>query len=777
VTLYNCSVSDSLHADLNLTYNSTLTMINCTYASYNDSGGLLYWGNWLMVQAVFESNGTPIPGVDIMVTDNDMPVYATQKYVGTDPKTNALGYIGPVPVVASTSSYGCMPAINVTKINSKYEHSLSSSYGQKNKNLENIDMSINRVVQLVFDVTGPGPVTNLQATALSGTEINISWIPPVDVDLKNVRIFKKTGVDWNQIGSNKTNQDFFIAKGLSDKTFYEFQLIAIDWEDLPNPSEAKYVNATTWDITAPAKPENLTAKLVEGGAVTIQWSTNTETDLDGYYLFCSNPVSGGWKAAVTVDATTTEHAFTGLTSETDYSFYIEAFDDWAPVPNNSTMSDILMATTLDITSPEAPSISLPNNTNKDVLRIKGQLKDKTPNGTKKDDLLSIIIHNDRTGFSNTSTAAGGIFDRNISLMQGNNVINVFARDVSNNEGSNFTKTVYCDSIAPVAVSQGNLDIFTGETVNLDSNGSEDNVGITEYIWTFIYDNATVTLTGALGEFTFDLAHHYLVTLTVRDLLGNEDITSFWINVTVEFIPEPDITPPSMLDTTPADQGYDINISTEISILFDEYLNIWNTTITLHEGISQVPGTTDVSGVSVTFTPTTDLEYNTTYVVNVTAEDMAGNLFTTEWEFTTELDPYEPPITTEDGNETDDDGLTTETLVTIVIVIIIIIVVLVVLIVLIRKTMTEKDLIHDEVRVDEEEEVGWACPECGTALSEGITYCYECGAEFTEEEAMEAGGVKEDEVEDVDEEDIEDDEDEEEVEDVDEEDLEDEDVEE
>jgi hypothetical protein len=287
----------------------------------------------------------------------------------------------------------------------------------------------------------------------------------------------------------------------------------------------------------------------------------------------------------------------------------------------------------------------------------------------------------------------------------------------------------------------------------------------------------VTLTGAIGEFTFDLAHHYLVTLTVRDLLGNEDVTSFWINVTVEFIPEPDITPPSVLDTTPADQGYDINISTEISILFDEYLNIWNTTITLHEGISQVPGTTDVSGVSVTFTPTTDLEYNTTYVVNVTAEDMAGNLFTTEWEFTTELDPYEPPITTEDGNETDDDGLTTETLVTIVIVIIIIIVVLVVLIVLIRKTMTEKDLIHDEVRVDEEEEVGWACPECGTALSEGITYCYECGAEFTEEEAMEAGGVKEDEVEDVDEEDIEDDEDEEEVEDVDEEDLEDEDVEE
>ncbi len=108
---------------------------------------------------------------------------------------------------------------------------------------------------------------------------------------------------------------------------------------------------------------------------------------------------------------------------------------------------------------------------------------------------------------------------------------------------------------------------------------------------------------------------------------------------------------------------------------------------------------------------------------------------------------------------------------IVIVIILIFVALIVVVILIKKSMTERDLIDDEIRVgDEEEAAGWACPKCGTALSEGITYCYECGAEFTEEEAKEAGGIREEDIEDVDEDEIEEDDDEE-VEDVDEDEME------
>jgi len=609
MTIYNTVFANSLSEDVNMTYNSSATFINCSYSAANATDGILHWGNWLMVQAVFEGNSTPIEGVDVMVTDNDSPLYASSKYVGTDPKTNATGWIGPVPAIATTYDHSNLSTINITKVYSKYEYSMSSSYGLKNKKLENVDVMTNNAVQLVFDITGPAPVTNFQANVLSGTEINLSWTPPADADFKNVVLFEADDLGYYQ-QIDTVDEMFVVLTGLEDKTTYNFSIMCMDNEITPNPSGPVYVNATTWDLTAPTSPFNVTAKNISGRAITVQWDANTEDDLDGYYVFSSNPDTTGWNPAVTVDVTTTEHEFTGLVSETEYNFYVEAFDDW-PTPNNSTRSDILTVTTLDITAPGVPNINLPNSTTLTFLNIRGQLMDK--------ESLLIVIHSDTRGYFNTTTGTGGIINQTIPLTNGDNVVNIHARDAANNEGDKFTHTIFCDSEAPVATAQENLDIEEGDEVVFDANGSTDNFGIVEYTWAFIYGNATKTLTGESVNFTFDNVHNHLVTLTVEDNLGNTGVTTFWVNVTEKYIEPVDDVLPKVDDHKPADQAYDINVSVAIEVEFSELVNPLNTVISLYQGTSVIDGSSVVStdSLSAKFTATGKLTYNTTYRVNVT----------------------------------------------------------------------------------------------------------------------------------------------------------------
>jgi len=57
---------------------------------------------------------------------------------------------------------------------------------------------------------------------------------------------------------------------------------------------------------------------------------------------------------------------------------------------------------------------------------------------------------------------------------------------------------------------------------LDGAASTDNVGVTNYTWTFTYDGTTRTLYGPLAAFRFTVAGNYTVILAVRDAAGNSD---------------------------------------------------------------------------------------------------------------------------------------------------------------------------------------------------------------------------------------------------------------
>ncbi|GEM_PF-3145869 len=86
-----------------------------------------------------------------------------------------------------------------------------------------------------------------------------------------------------------------------------------------------------------------------------------------------------------------------------------------------------------------------------------------------------------------------------------------------------------DTEPPVADAGPDQFVYVGETVTFNGSNSTDNVGITNYTWSF-YDNSTIFLYGMVVNYTFNNPGVYEVTLNVSDAAGNWDTDT--MNVTV-----------------------------------------------------------------------------------------------------------------------------------------------------------------------------------------------------------------------------------------------------
>jgi hypothetical protein len=114
--------------------------------------------------------------------------------------------------------------------------------------------------------------------------------------------------------------------------------------------------------------------------------------------------------------------------------------------------------------------------------------------------------------------------------------------------------------------------------------------------------------------------HYVVTIQITDNAGNSNET------TVDFIVD---IAPVMIAHSPTGNG--VAISSAIGVTFSKAMNESSVEVVL----DGVIGTTTWSGNALAFMPSSALAYDTTYSVNVSGKDLAGNpLGTTTWTFTT-----------------------------------------------------------------------------------------------------------------------------------------------
>jgi chitodextrinase len=184
------------------------------------------------------------------------------------------------------------------------------------------------------DTTAPTVPAGLTGTAVSSSQVNLSWNASTD----NVGV---TGyiVYLNNTQLAATSATSFSHTGLSPSTIYNYRVSAFD--AVPNHSTwtATPVAVTTplpADTAAPSAPIGLTAVAVSSTQINLSWNASTDNrGVTGYRLY-----RGG--ALLATLGTVTTYQNTGLAVSTSYSYTVQALD---AAGNASAQSAAAAATT------------------------------------------------------------------------------------------------------------------------------------------------------------------------------------------------------------------------------------------------------------------------------------------------------------------------------------------------------------------------------------------------------------------------------------------------
>jgi Fibronectin type III domain len=185
----------------------------------------------------------------------------------------------------------------------------------------------------------PEAPANLQASAVSSTQIDLTWTAVPNATGYSIERSNDGATGWSQIATTG-------SPGYSDTTVIEnstrfYRVFASNSGGKSPPSN---VPSATTPATPPTQPNNLTAM---GGKrkVTLTWTASTDaggSGLAGYEIWRSTTGAAG---SFTKVATTTSTSYTnsGLVSGRTYWYYAVAYDG---ANNVSTPSNTVSAKTL-----------------------------------------------------------------------------------------------------------------------------------------------------------------------------------------------------------------------------------------------------------------------------------------------------------------------------------------------------------------------------------------------------------------------------------------------
>lgn len=205
------------------------------------------------------------------------------------------------------------------------------------------------------------------------------------------------------------------------------------------------------------------------------------------------------------------------------------------------------------------------------------------------------------------------------------------------------------TVVTVAPASGAVDVVVGANVTATFSEAMNPASINTNNFMLmqggIHINGTVSYAGNTLTFnpSADLEGGALFTATVftgvEDVAGNNLASDFVWSFTTE-VP-PDVTPPTVVSTVPANATLGVAIGDNITATFSEAMNAASITIatfTLTDGVTPVTGVVTYAGGTASFNPDADLDSSTIYTATITtgAEDEAGNNLAANfvWTFTT-----------------------------------------------------------------------------------------------------------------------------------------------
>jgi chitodextrinase len=193
------------------------------------------------------------------------------------------------------------------------------------------------------DTEAPTTPTELSATAVSATRIDLSWSAASDdVGVTGYFVYRDGAQVADVDGTDHSDT------GLDAATSYSYTVAAHDAAgNVSEPSQA--ATATTEassDTEAPTTPADLSATAVSTSRIDLGWSAASDNvAVTGYFVYRDG--------AQVADVDGTDHSDTGLEAATSYSYTVAAHD---AAGNVSEPSQAAAATTETASDGEAPTV-------------------------------------------------------------------------------------------------------------------------------------------------------------------------------------------------------------------------------------------------------------------------------------------------------------------------------------------------------------------------------------------------------------------------------------
>jgi len=189
------------------------------------------------------------------------------------------------------------------------------------------------------DATSPSVPSNLQGTAASASQINLTWTASTDnLGVAGYRLYRNGSLVASPAGTSYSDT------GLSEATSYSYTVAAYDASGNAS-SQCGAVAVSTLDATVPSVPSNLQGTAASASQINLTWSASTDNvGVTGYRVY-RNGIQVGTAAS-------TSYSDTGLSEATSYSYRVAAYD---AAGNLSSLCGAVAVSTADATAPSVPT--------------------------------------------------------------------------------------------------------------------------------------------------------------------------------------------------------------------------------------------------------------------------------------------------------------------------------------------------------------------------------------------------------------------------------------
>ena len=191
---------------------------------------------------------------------------------------------------------------------------------------------VNAIVVGAAQVPSPAAPSSLNATAVSGSQINLSWTDNAANEAGFQIEASLDGSNYSPIATVGANVTSYSHTGMNPNTTCYYRVRACNSAGCSSDASA----AATTLSSPPAAPTNLSGSAQTGGRINLSWTQNSSNE-DGFIVERS---SNG--TSFTVIATTgpnaTAYSVTGLASNTRYYFRVRAFNSLGSSAYSNTLN-------------------------------------------------------------------------------------------------------------------------------------------------------------------------------------------------------------------------------------------------------------------------------------------------------------------------------------------------------------------------------------------------------------------------------------------------------